>query len=48
MVSEACCNSDQTQAVFPEPVIPATREVKGARSETADISVKTLELLEMG
>ena len=29
MVSEACCNSDRTQAVFPEPVIPAIMEVKG-------------------
>ena len=29
MVSEACCNRDRTQAVFPEPVIPAIMEVKG-------------------
>ena len=29
MVSEACCNSDRTQAVFPDPVIPAIMEVKG-------------------
>ena len=29
MVSEACCNRDQTQAVFPDPVIPAIMEVKG-------------------
>ena len=29
MVSEACCNSDRTQAVFPDPVIPAIIEVKG-------------------
>ena len=29
MVSEACCNSDQTQAVFPDPVIPAIMQVKG-------------------
>ena len=29
MVSEACCNRDRTQAVFPDPVIPAIMEVKG-------------------
>ena len=29
MVSEACCNIDRTQAVFPDPVIPAVMEVKG-------------------
>ena len=29
MVSEACCNRDRTQAVFPVPVIPAVIEVKG-------------------
>ena len=29
MVSEACCNRDQTQAVFPDPVIPTIMEVKG-------------------
>ena len=29
MVSEACCNSDRTQAVFPDPVIPEIMEVKG-------------------
>ena len=29
MVSEACCNSDRTQAVFPDPVIAAIMEVKG-------------------
>ena len=29
MVSEACCNRNRTQAVFPEPVIPAIMEVKG-------------------
>ena len=29
MVSEVCCNSDRTQAVFPDPVIPAIMEVKG-------------------
>ena len=29
MVSEACCNSDRSQAVFPDPVIPAIMEVKG-------------------
>ena len=29
MVSEACCNRDRTQAVFPDPVIPAIIEVKG-------------------
>ena len=29
MVSEACCNRDRTQAVFPDPVIPTIMEVKG-------------------
>ena len=29
MVFEACCNRDRTQAVFPDPVIPAIMEVKG-------------------
>ena len=29
MVSGACCNRDRTQAVFPEPVTPAIKEVKG-------------------
>ena len=29
MVSEDCCKSDRTQAVFPDPVIPAIMEVKG-------------------
>ena len=29
MASEACCNKDQTQAVFPDLVIPLTVQVKG-------------------
>ena len=29
MVPETCCNRDRTQAVFPNPVIPAIMEVKG-------------------
>ena len=29
MVSEACCNRDRTQAVFPDKVISAIMEVKG-------------------
>ena len=34
---------------FPEPIIPAIMEVKGcSKPQTADISVKTLELFEMG
>ena len=40
MVSEACCNSDRTQAVFPDPSFRQSWRWKGARSETADISVK--------
>ena len=33
MVSEACCNRDRTQAVFPDPVIPAIMEVKGCSKQ---------------
>ena len=29
MVSEVCCDRDRTQAVFPDPAIPAIMEVKG-------------------
>ena len=33
MVSEACCNRDRTQVVFPDPVIPAIMEVKGCSKQ---------------
>ena len=33
MVSEACCNRDRTQAVFPDAVIPAMMEVKGCSKQ---------------
>ena len=33
MVAEACCNRDRTQAVFPDPVIPAIMEVKGCSKQ---------------
>ena len=49
MVSEAFCNRDLTQSVCPDQIIPAIMEVKGcSKLETADISVRILELFEMG
>ena len=33
MVSEACCDRDRTQAVFPDPVILAIMEVKGCSKQ---------------
>ena len=49
MVSEACCNRDRTQAVFPDPVIPAIMQVKGSMLEAKPLKfvLKILELFEM-
>ena len=48
MVSEACCNRDRTQAVFPEPVIPAIMEVKGCSKRNRQHFCENIELFEMG
>ena len=49
MASEACCNKDQTQAVFPDLVIPAT--CAGERmleAKPLTYFLRTLQLFEMG
>ena len=49
IASEACCNRDQTQAVFPDPVIRAIMEVKEMlEAKPLTVFLKALELFVMG